>query len=69
MSFTDLKNNGGITLLKNPKDQEHWWFTKGRRLNYETRCIYDKDGYNRWGQEVKEVGWQGKRFRKMIKKI
>ena len=76
MSFTELKNNGGITLITNPKGRESWWFKKGRKLNYETRSSFDRDGYDRWGMEMIRGtamrgagGWKGQRFRKMIQRV
>jgi len=69
MSFTDLKNNGGIIARQNPRGNTYWWFKRGRGVNYETKCIYDKDGYDRWGNEFKVGGWQGKKFRKKMKRI
>ena len=76
MPMNELKNNGYLILRTNPLGRETWWFKKGRKLNYETRCCYDRDGFDRWGGQIIRGlsmrgagGWKGQRFRKMIKRV
>ena len=79
MSFGELKEAGLIIQIINPTGRETWWFKKGRKLNYDTRTKYDRDGFNRWGGCVRVGGlsdgynrvggWNGKRFARVMKRI
>ncbi len=79
MSLTDLKNNGLLIQIINPLGHESWWFKKGRKLNFDTRTKYDRDGFDRWGSGVRNGalasgyhrmgGWNGQRFYRVIKRL
>ena len=75
LGLQEAKDIGVIAVVVNPKGREYHWFTKGRRVWWETRHKMDPDGYRMVilpsGStdfvEVMQSGWVRSKIMKTLK--